>query len=147
MYMGRISGRAITHSRCLWKADQIVSSIEVYARNGADEDIRRRDYSKILDAVRELAKLRYTTLSRVEYEKFQRRFWDALKTGAAINRADTEAINLVSTMEADRYKRLLKAGKRGTGWQPPRQEPKQETLSVEQIMRSMHRITGRKTQS
>ena len=145
--MGRISRRAITHSRCLWKADQIVRSIEVYARNGADEDIRRGDFSKISDAVRELAKLRCTALSRVEYEKFQKRFWDAIKAGAAINGADTEAINLVSTMEADRYKRLLKAGKRGTGWQPLRREPKDDTVSVEQVVRSMHHVTGRKTQS
>jgi hypothetical protein len=145
--MGRISGRAITHSRCLWKADQIVRSIEVYARNGADEDIRRGDYSKITDAVRELAKLRCTALSRVEYEKFQKRLWDAIKAGGAINRADTEAINLVSTVEADRYKRLLKAGKRGMGWKPPRQEPTDDTVSVEQAVRNMHRVTGRKPQS
>src|ERR1700736_1756826 len=81
--MGRISGRAITRTRCLWKADQIVTSIEVYIRNGGFRDLTKGDFSHIETGFQKLAKLRNTKLSKAEYETFRRRIFAAVRAGAA----------------------------------------------------------------
>jgi hypothetical protein len=113
--MRRISASAITHNRCLWKADQIVKSVEVYIRNGGYQDFRRGDFSKVEEAYRKLVKLRFTALSKAEYESFHNKIWALIKAETKVQRVPgsrQEVGNLVSTVEAARYKKHLKAGKR-----------------------------------
>jgi hypothetical protein len=108
--MGRISGRAITHTRCLWKADQIVKSVEAYVRNGVAHDLR----AKLDEAYYKLAKLRTTALTKAEYETFCQTI--SASAAAASNKQKPgsrwEAANLISSKEQVVYKRLLKAGRR-----------------------------------
>ena len=109
VYMGRISSRAIRHSRCLWKADQIVKSVQIYIRNGGYEDFRRGDFSKVQEAIQNLLKLRFTALSKVEYENFRSKILASFEAEIKLRKSGSrqEVVNLVSTVEAARREKLL----------------------------------------
>jgi hypothetical protein len=116
--MGRsISGRAVTHSRCLLKADQIIISVEVYLRNGGYQDLMKGNFSKIEDAFHKLKILRATALTKAEHETFRTRLRRAVEAAAQKqnSRLRRDNPNLVSSKEAATYKKMLKAGKRSMG--------------------------------
>jgi hypothetical protein len=114
VYMGRISSRTITHTRCLYKADQILKSVQIYLRNGGYEGFRRGDFSKVQEAIQNLLKLRFTALSKVEYNSFRSKILASLEAEIKLQKSGSrqEVVNLVSTVEAGRYKKHLKEGKR-----------------------------------
>jgi N-formylglutamate amidohydrolase len=107
--MGRISGRAITHTRCFWKADQIVKSVEAYLRNGGYQDLRKDDFSKLDEAYCKLAKLRSTALTKAEYETFRRKIWRSIEAESNKQKSGVprEAANLVSSKQQAVYKKLF----------------------------------------
>jgi hypothetical protein len=101
-------------TRCLWKADQIVASIGAYIRNGGCQDLKKGDFSKIEDALHKLAKLRATALSSAEHESFREKILKSIRAEMCRQKTGTswEGFNLVSSKDADRLKKLLKAGRR-----------------------------------
>jgi hypothetical protein len=114
LHMARISGRAATRSRCLWKADQVIISVKVYLRNGGYQDLKKGNFSKIEDAFHKLKTLRATALTKAEHESFRHRIRRAVEVEVQKekSRSGRDDRNLVSSKEAAAYKKMLKDGKR-----------------------------------